>query len=244
MASRPLRPCRRGRLRGVTSWADLEGDVAEPARQPAGSVAAPRSAPCRTPPNRSRCRWGPTSTTSSAVLAGCLPHVGIVVRDRRARPQPERYNVCYVNGFQTQADERRFWRHRMWLVLHKNGKPVVDEAWNEWLLDVRTPAKRQRLAQIVGCWTQRCCRRRLRRRGVRQPRLVHPQPRSAAAQQALWPTRGCWSARRTAPGWPLVRRTWPASTAARSATTSQSRRSADGGVSAAATSPTSAGGCW
>ena len=84
------------------------------------------------------------------------PHVGIVVRDRHAQPQPKRYNVCYVNGFQTQAEERRFWRKRMWLVLQKNGKPVVDEAWNEWLLDVRTPAKRQRLAQIVGSWTQRC----------------------------------------------------------------------------------------
>ena len=44
----------------------------------------------------------------------------------------------------------------MWLVLQKNGRPVVDEAWKEWLLDVRTPAKRQRLAQIVGNWTQRC----------------------------------------------------------------------------------------
>ncbi len=84
------------------------------------------------------------------------PHVGIVVRDRHAQPQPDRYNVCYVNGFQTQAEERRFWRQRMWLVLHKDGKPVVDEAWNEWLLDLRTSAKRQRLAQIVGNWTRRC----------------------------------------------------------------------------------------
>jgi hypothetical protein len=84
------------------------------------------------------------------------PHVGILVRDRHAQPQPERYNVCYVNGFQTQAEERRFWRKHMWLVLKKHGKPVVDEAWNEWLLDVRTPAKRQRLALIVGNWTQRC----------------------------------------------------------------------------------------
>jgi hypothetical protein len=61
-----------------------------------------------------------------------------------------------VNGFQTQPDERAFWRSRMWLVLHQGGKPVVDEAWNEMLLDLRTPAKRKRLAQIVGGWTRRC----------------------------------------------------------------------------------------
>jgi hypothetical protein len=83
-------------------------------------------------------------------------HVGIVVRDRNARPARGRYNVCYVNGFQTQPDERRVWRSRMGLVLHDGGRPVVDEAWGEWLLDIRTRAKRARLAAIVGRWTQRC----------------------------------------------------------------------------------------
>ena len=83
-------------------------------------------------------------------------HVGIVVRDRNAAPTGDRYDVCYVNGFQTQADERRFW-HRHWgLVLKQDGKPVVDEAWGEWLLDLRTSAKREHLARIVGRWTQGC----------------------------------------------------------------------------------------
>lgn len=85
-------------------------------------------------------------------------NVGIVVRDRRARPAAGRYNVCYVNGFQTQPDERRFWRKRMGLVLHDDGRPVVDEAWGEWLLDVRTRAKRERLARIVGRWARGCAR--------------------------------------------------------------------------------------
>ena len=39
-------------------------------------------------------------------------NVGIVVRDRNASPVAGRYNICYVNGFQTQPDERAFWRHR------------------------------------------------------------------------------------------------------------------------------------
>jgi hypothetical protein len=86
-------------------------------------------------------------------------HVGIVVRDRKARPVAGRYNVCYVNGFQTQADERGFWKHRMGLVLHRKGRPVVDSAWGEWLLDIRTPAKRKRLAGIVRTWTRTCTSR-------------------------------------------------------------------------------------
>ncbi|QBR91700.1 endo alpha-1,4 polygalactosaminidase [Nocardioides euryhalodurans] len=82
--------------------------------------------------------------------------VGIVVRDRRAEPVPDRYNVCYVNGFQTQPDERRFWRGHWRLVLKKHGEPVVDGAWGEWLLDIGSPAKRRALARIVGRWTDRC----------------------------------------------------------------------------------------
>jgi hypothetical protein len=35
---------------------------------------------------------------------------------------------------------------------------VVDEAWGEWLLDIRTAAKRERLAAIVGRWTRGCAR--------------------------------------------------------------------------------------
>ena len=84
--------------------------------------------------------------------------VGIVVRDRRAAPLPGVYNICYVNGFQTQAEERSFWKKRMTLVLQRRGKPVVDSAWNEWLLDLRTAKKRARLSRIVGVWTRRCAK--------------------------------------------------------------------------------------
>lgn len=82
--------------------------------------------------------------------------VHVVVRDRRDPPLAERFNVCYVNGFQTQPDERRFWRDRWRLVLKDGGEPVEDEAWGEWLLDLRTPAKRRALAAIVGRWVDRC----------------------------------------------------------------------------------------
>ena len=41
-------------------------------------------------------------------------------------------------------------------MLHDDGRPVVDEAWGEWLLDITTGAKRARLARIVGRWTKQC----------------------------------------------------------------------------------------
>lgn len=85
--------------------------------------------------------------------------VGTVVRDRHDEPAGV-YDICYVNAFQTQPDERRLWtgqRHRD-LVLRDRGRPVVDEAWGEWLLDTRTRAKRLRIAAIVGRWIDGCAR--------------------------------------------------------------------------------------
>lgn len=85
--------------------------------------------------------------------------VGVVVRDRTARPASGRYNVCYVNGFQTQPNEKRFWKKRPGLLLRKHGRPVVDSAWGEWLLDLRTHRKRQRIAAIMGTWSRGCAAR-------------------------------------------------------------------------------------
>ena len=93
-------------------------------------------------------------------LGGARPvpaHVGIVERDRHASPVGGRYNVCYVNGFQTQVEERRFWRRHHWrLVLEDHGRPVVDSVWGEWLLDTRTSSTRRALATIVARWVDRC----------------------------------------------------------------------------------------
>ncbi|MEO9323535.1 endo alpha-1,4 polygalactosaminidase [Nocardioides sp. C4-1] len=105
----------------------------------------------------------PSGTDADYQLGGedAVPaHVGIVARDRSARAVRGRYNICYVNGFQTQPNQKRFWkRHGRWsLVLKNNGRAVVDENWGEWLLDIGTPAKRERLATIVGRWISGCRR--------------------------------------------------------------------------------------
>lgn len=83
-------------------------------------------------------------------------NVGIVVRDRAAQPRKRIYNVCYINGFQTQPHEASFWQRRPELILRKNGKPVVDAGWGEILLDTRTKAKRNRIASIMGIWARGC----------------------------------------------------------------------------------------
>ncbi|MCW2790948.1 MAG: hypothetical protein JWO76_46 [Nocardioides sp.] len=119
-------------------------------------LAALLPAPSYAAPDRA---LPPVGTDFDYQLGGNRPvpaRVGIVVRDREAEPAGGRYNVCYVNGFQTQANERRFW-HRHWsLVLKQHGEPVVDEGWGEWLLDLRTDAKRRALARIVGRWVNGC----------------------------------------------------------------------------------------
>ena len=103
----------------------------------------------------------PTGSGWDYQLGGARPvphHVGIVERDRLATPAHGKYNICYVNGYQTQVEQKKFW-HRHWgLVLKDAGKPVTDSVWGEWLLDIRTPAKRKALAAIMGRWTDRCAR--------------------------------------------------------------------------------------
>jgi len=87
------------------------------------SIVSPASASAPTPP--------PTGTDFDYQLGGKAPlpaNVGIVVRDRSAKPAKHAYSICYVNGFQTQPDEKRFWRHgHPRLLLREDGRPVKDE---------------------------------------------------------------------------------------------------------------------
>lgn len=84
--------------------------------------------------------------------------VKVVVRDRTAQPATGLYNICYVNGFQVQPSENTFWlTNEPDLVLRdKNGNPVIDEDWDEMMIDVGTPQKRARVAAIVGGWIKGC----------------------------------------------------------------------------------------
>ena len=94
-------------------------------------------------------------------LGGAYPlptGVGIVSRDRTEPPANGAYNICYVNGFQVQPGEQAFWEreHPSLLLRDAGGALVIDDDWNEALLDTRGAARRQELAAVVGTWIAGC----------------------------------------------------------------------------------------
>ncbi|MER5554734.1 endo alpha-1,4 polygalactosaminidase [Streptomyces sp. NPDC002793] len=91
---------------------------------------------------------------------GYTPPAGVraVSRDREDEPAPGLYNVCYVNAFQTQPGALQWWQdtHPELLLRDGDGKLVIDEGWDEVLLDTSTAARRAQLAEIVGDWIDGC----------------------------------------------------------------------------------------
>lgn len=81
--------------------------------------------------------------------------VRVVTRDRADSPAPGLYNVCYVNAFQAQPQERADWPGDL-LLRDRAGRVVIDEDWDEPLLDIGTPAKRERVARRVNRWIDGC----------------------------------------------------------------------------------------
>lgn len=84
--------------------------------------------------------------------------VTIVSRDRTDTPAAGAYNICYVNGFQVQPGEQSFWEteHAGLLLRNGSGQLVIDEDWNEAILDTRGSAKRAELALVIGDWIDGC----------------------------------------------------------------------------------------
>ncbi len=86
--------------------------------------------------------------------------VKVVSRDRNAPPATGLYNICYVNGFQSQPDEASLWtkQHPDLVLRDAGGNPVMDPDWGEMLLDTSTEAKRAALAVVVGDWIKQCAK--------------------------------------------------------------------------------------
>ncbi|MEV6343285.1 endo alpha-1,4 polygalactosaminidase [Actinoplanes sp. NPDC051851] len=84
--------------------------------------------------------------------------VTVVSRDREAKPASGAYDICYVNAFQAQPGEESWWKknHADLLLTDGDGELVVDEDWDELMLDVSTAAKRTALTAIVGAWIDGC----------------------------------------------------------------------------------------
>ncbi len=71
----------------------------------------------------------------------------------------DRYNICYVNGFQTQAEEAAWWRanHPDLLLRDGDGNYVEDPDWpGELILDISTEDNRTDIAEIVNGWVTGC----------------------------------------------------------------------------------------
>ncbi|WP_404815255.1 endo alpha-1,4 polygalactosaminidase [Streptomyces thermolineatus] len=79
----------------------------------------------------------------------------VVARDRAAEPAEGLYNICYVNAFQAQPGKEDDWDHDL-VLRDGDGRPVVDEDWDEALLDISTPGRRARIAERVDRWTAQC----------------------------------------------------------------------------------------
>jgi hypothetical protein len=94
-------------------------------------------------------------------LGGAYPPpagVSIVSRDREEAPVAGLYNICYVNGYQAQTEAESWWltTHPDLVLRDASGTPIKDPDWNELILDISTPAKRDQLAVIVGDWIAGC----------------------------------------------------------------------------------------
>lgn len=74
--------------------------------------------------------------------------VNVVVRDSTGQPAPDLFNICYINGFQSQPAS--VWPMTS-LLLDAKGNPIADENWpDEYFLDISADAKRRAiLARLV-----------------------------------------------------------------------------------------------
>ncbi|MFE3517464.1 endo alpha-1,4 polygalactosaminidase, partial [Streptomyces sp. NPDC059166] len=72
--------------------------------------------------------------------------------------RPSGRRGCQVNAFQTQPGTLRWWQntHPGLLLRDAGGRTVIDEGWDEVLLDTSTPRKRAELADVVGGWIDGC----------------------------------------------------------------------------------------
>ncbi|WP_309710353.1 endo alpha-1,4 polygalactosaminidase [Pseudolysinimonas sp.] len=90
------------------------------------------------------------------------PPEGVTVVARDSTDEPvggNRYDICYVNGFQTQPGDGEHWLadHPSLVLRDADGLPVADPGWpDEYLLDTSTQAKRDEIAALLGTVVASC----------------------------------------------------------------------------------------
>jgi hypothetical protein len=126
------------------------------------SDATPGQSPSQVPasqkPAPTAVRLPPPHAGFDYQIGGAYPPprgVRVVSRDRTASPAPGLYNICYVNAFQAQPGDEKTWPADL-LLRDDNGEVVIDQDWNEALLDIGTAAKRARVATRIDQWIDGC----------------------------------------------------------------------------------------
>ncbi|KAL0069704.1 hypothetical protein AAF712_003366 [Marasmius tenuissimus] len=94
------------------------------------------------------------------------PDVRVVTRDHTSTPVSGKYNICYINAFQTQPDEdaHKFWlddpANNRLILRNSSNLPYEDPDWpGEFYFNTTTDANRQALATIVNGWIDECKRK-------------------------------------------------------------------------------------
>ncbi|MFI6935532.1 endo alpha-1,4 polygalactosaminidase [Streptomyces sp. NPDC050287] len=81
--------------------------------------------------------------------------VRVVSRSHEDPAAPGAYNICNINAFQAQEHAEGDWDSDL-LLRDANGDVVYDKDWGEAVLDIRTDAKRQRIAAKLNKWIDEC----------------------------------------------------------------------------------------
>ncbi|MER5436550.1 endo alpha-1,4 polygalactosaminidase [Streptomyces sp. NPDC002588] len=138
-------------------------DSGSPSRTASASVSAPVSASAPMTASASstaaaavtlppkHVRWDYQIGGAYALPAG----VRVVSRSHEDPPAPGVYNICNFNAFQAQENAEDDWDSDL-LLRDAKGDVVYDEDWGEAVLDIRTAAKRQRIASQVNTWIDEC----------------------------------------------------------------------------------------
>ncbi|WP_374431834.1 endo alpha-1,4 polygalactosaminidase [Tabrizicola sp.] len=99
----------------------------------------------------------PSGAVADYQLGGSYPPapgVTVVVRDSTDVPEPGLFNVCYVNGFQTQPGAE--WPTDL-LLRDEGGYPLADPGWpDEFLLDISSSEARAANLALVAPAIRAC----------------------------------------------------------------------------------------
>ncbi|MBJ7340765.1 endo alpha-1,4 polygalactosaminidase [Mycolicibacterium sp.] len=109
---------------------------------------------CSTTAPTTGIRLPPTAGSFDYQLGGVddTRPLAVVVRDATAQPMPGAYDVCYVNGFQSQPDDGDRWlkRYGEAVLRDAGGTPVTDPDWpDEYVLDPSTERQRTVILDVL-----------------------------------------------------------------------------------------------